>query len=173
MYSAPAVSTVLRRRCQRQVCLLFATWVALLLAPAFAAQAPPGLRQAAGNVAFEYGLMPAAALAGHLADHVESKMHGGPQGRTGSHLVVALFDKATGDRIVDAVVSVSITPLGASSVSKNLEPMTVDGLASYGGYVSLARPGVYRIRFEARRPGVAGVAWAEFEHRVAREGGGR
>ena len=58
-------------------------------------------------------------------------------------------------------------------VPQALEPMSIEGLPSYGGYVPVVRPGIYRIRFEARGVGIAGVASAEFEHRIAGEGGGR
>lgn len=58
-------------------------------------------------------------------------------------------------------------------MAKALEPMSIEDLPSYGGYVSVVRPGIYRIRFEARGPSIAGVASAEFEHRIARERDGR
>ena len=154
---------------------LFALVACLLLfsSPIVAAQPAHGVRQASGAVVFEYGLVPAVRVADHPSPHAESTMHGDPRGQSGSHIVVALFDKASGARISDATVEVRITPLGGAAVTKTLEPMTIEGLPSYGGYVSVVRAGIYRIRFEARAPSITGVASAEFEHRVSREGGGR
>ena len=47
--------------------------------------------------------------------------------------------------------------------------MAIANQPSFGGFFPLDVPGIYRIRFEVRRPGIAEVAAAEFEHRVSLE----
>lgn len=66
-------------------------------------------------------------------------------------------------------MTVHITLAGGPSVTKRLEPMTIPGQPGFGGFVSIGVPGIYKIRSEARRPGAAGSASAEFEHRVSPE----
>ena len=149
--------------------VLFAGW--LLATPVLAGQPAYGARQGSGDIEFQYDLMPSAIIAAH--EHGEPKMHGGARGQNDTHVLVALFERSTGARISDAIVHVTIGVRGGEAVSKKLELMMIDGLASYGGYVPVPQPGLYRIRFEARRPGVAVVAYAEFERRVTREGASR
>lgn len=50
------------------------------------------------------------------------------------------------------------------------EPMTIADQPSFGGFFSLGMPGIYRLRFEVRRPGIAQPASAEFEYRVSPQG---
>lgn len=121
--------------------------------------------QTVDGIAFHYGVVPAQRMREHTADHVERTMHGGPKGS--SHIVVALFDAATGDRIADARVRASVTPLGGAVMRKPLEPMTIAGAASFGNYFHMAAPGVYRIRVDVDRPGRPRTI-AEFEYRVQR-----
>ena len=97
----------------------------------------------------------------------------GAPSRSSTHLVVALFDRQSGARVADAEVEATVTLLGGASVRKRLQPMAIADQPSYGQFFSMSVPGLYRIRLEARRPGAAGVAYAEFEHRVAREGPSR
>jgi len=44
--------------------------------------------------------------------------------------------------------------------------MDIANLPSFGAFVPVGAPGIYKIRFEVKRPGVAGTASAEFEHRI-------
>jgi len=173
MFSYHVTTTFFGSTPRTGVLLAFVSCLVLVSSPIAAAQPAHGLREASGAVVFEYGWVPAARVADHPSQHAESTMHGGTRGQSGSHIVVALFDKASGARISDATVKVRITPLGGAPIAKALEPMSIEGLPSYGGYVPVVRPGIYRIRFEARGVGIAGVASAEFEHRIAGEGGGR
>ena len=148
-------------------------WLMALACSALAAQVEHAPRRSSGDIQFEYGLMPAAVVARHAKDHPERKMHGGAPSPSSTHLVVALFDRQSGARIADAEVEATLTLLGGASVRKRLEPMTIADQPSYGEFFSLGVPGLYRIRFEARRPGAPGVAYAEFEHRIGREGSSR
>ncbi len=85
-------------------------------------------------------------------------------------MVVALFDAAKGERIARAEVTATVSLLGGAAVTRRLEPMMIAGQPSFGGFFSLGAPGIYKLRFEARRPGVQDVASADFEHRVSPEG---
>ena len=87
-----------------------------------------------------------------------------------SHLVVALFDAAKGERIADAEVTATVMLLGGAPATKRLEPMAIANQPSFGRFFSLGMPGNYNLRFGARRPGVAEIASAEFEYRVSPEG---
>lgn len=131
-----------------------------------AAEQAHAIRQGTQGLAFHYGLVPAEVVLAHPKAHVEREMHGGAR-RGASHIVLALFE---GDkRIADADVTVHITLAGGPSVTRQLEPMTIAGQPGFGGFVSVGAPGIYTIRFEVRRPGVAGAASAAFEHRVSPE----
>jgi hypothetical protein len=128
-----------------------------------AADPAHALRQAtAQEVVFHYGVVPAAVVLAHPDKHPVREMHRGAAPQGASHLVAALFDAARGERIEDAEVTASAT--------KRLEPMAIANQPSFGGFFSLGAPGIYRLRFEARRPGVAEVASAEFEYRLSPEG---
>jgi hypothetical protein len=115
---------------------------------------------------FHFGITPAAIVQEHPAQHPERSMHGGVARNGGSHLVLALFDTATGRRIPDAVVHASVSSLGGATVTKRLEGMLIAGQPSFGGYFHVDAPGIYRIRFEASVSGYPGPATADFEHRV-------
>jgi hypothetical protein len=134
----------------------------LLAAPAYA-QPAHAVRQS-GELQFHFGVVPAELVLRHPGEHPERQMHGKGAPR-GSHLVVALFEAQAGKRVADAEVTAHVTLAGGPSVTKRLEPMRIAGQPSFGAYVPIGAPGVYRIRFEAKRPGAA-PATAEFEHRV-------
>jgi len=137
---------------------------------AFAADPAHALRQTGRDVVFHYGVVPAQVVLAHPDKHPEREMHGGAAPKGASHVVVALFDAAKGERIAQAQVTTTVSLLGGASVTKRLEPMMIANQPSFGGFFSLGAPGIYRLRFEARRPGVAEVASAEFEYRVSPEG---
>lgn len=137
-----------------------------LVASAAAAQGEHAARQT-GGLLFHYGLVPAEVVLAHPPAHTEREMHGGP-GRGESHIVLALFEAKDQTRIAIADVTVHITHRGSTRITR-LQPMTIAGQASFGGFVSVKTPGVYSIRFDVRRPGVPGTASAEFEHRVSPE----
>ncbi|MEO8144629.1 MAG: hypothetical protein ABI654_10475 [Betaproteobacteria bacterium] len=146
--------------------------VALLTAagPLPAAETANALRQTRDGVVFNYGVVPAERVLAHPDQHPERTMHGGVAPKGSSHLVVALSDAVNERRITEAEVTARVTLLGGTSVTKRLEPMAIANQQSFGGFFQLSVPGIYRIRFEVRRPGIADLAAAEFEHRVLPEG---
>jgi hypothetical protein len=152
----------------------FASWLSLLwllfAGQSLAADPAHALRQAGREVVFHYGVVPAQVVLAHPDKHPEREMHQGVAPKGASHLVVALFDAAKGERIARAEVTATVSLLGGPSVTKRLEPMTVADQPSFGGFFTLGMPGIYKLRFEARAPGIREAATAEFEYRVSPEG---
>jgi hypothetical protein len=144
--------------------------VSVLFGAPIAAEPVHALRGAGREVVFHYGVVPAQVVLSHPDKHPEREMHRGAAPRGASHLVVALFDAAKGERIAQAEVTATVSLLGGATVTKQLEPMTLAGQPSFGGFFVLGMPGIYKLRFEARRPGVPEVASAQFEYRVPPEG---
>jgi hypothetical protein len=83
------------------------------------------VRYAEGLVVY-FGAMPAEVVRGHPRAHPESQMHGrGHESPGEKHVVIALFDAATGARITDATVSARV--VGSAAPARALERMTVAG----------------------------------------------
>ncbi|MCO6411225.1 MAG: hypothetical protein J5I92_00645 [Thiogranum sp.] len=135
-----------------------------LNAVAVATDAPETF-QVVDGVAIYLGVMPAQIVQGHAREHEESKMHGGvPAGRYRDHLVVALFDDASGRRIEDAQVTAAVRELGMGLEWKTLEPMRIAEMTTYGNYFSMPGAGTYRIQLRISRPGHAQPIEAAFTH---------
>jgi hypothetical protein len=106
---------------------------------------------------------------GHPKDHAEQAMHGGvPSGRHSYHIVVAVFDAATGARIEDAAVEARVAEPGLAGSARQLEPMLIADTITYGNYFELSGDAPYRIDLSIRRPGSASPIKVEFtyEHRT-------
>jgi hypothetical protein len=111
------------------------------------------------------GVMPAAVLRAHPEPHHERKMHGGaPAGRDEYHILVAVFDQASGARIVDAMVEAEVAPLGLAGTRKTLEAMAVAGTVTYGNFFGLPRGDLYRIRLKITRHGSRQPVAVEFSY---------
>jgi len=64
---------------------------------------------------------------------VESKLHGGiPAACDNDHVIVALFDNASGKRIENAKVSAQVMELGLGPEWKTLGPIRIAGTITYG-----------------------------------------
>jgi hypothetical protein len=140
--------------------------VAILLSvmlTAGTAQADDGYR-AAGGLAVYFGVVPASVVRGHPPGHTEGTMHGGAeQGSHQKHLVVAVFDAATGARIENAQVVASIEGLGHVGRQRvELEPMAIAGTITYGGFVNFPGNDQYRIQVDITVPGRSGPVTVEF-----------
>lgn len=98
------------------------------------------------------GLLPAPMVQKFPKGSEEERMHGGPPGRERRyHLVAALFDSVTGSRIERADVRATLAPLGLGGADKHLEPMKIQGAASYGQYFNILENGQYTVTVTARR----------------------
>lgn len=131
-----------------------------VLNPIAAAAGAPENFQVVDGVAIYLGVMPAQLVQGHPA------MHGGvPARRYDDHVVVALFDNATGRRIEDAQVTAAVMELGLGSQWKTLEPMRIAEVVTYGNYFDMPREGAYSIQVRIRRPGHPQLIEVMFTHR--------
>jgi hypothetical protein len=118
--------------------------------------AVPGAVSAADDASFKtvaglvvyLGVLPAAIIQGHVKDHPEETMHGGiPRGPHAYHVMVAIFDAVTGERMEKATVQARVTPLGFATVTRELEPMVIAGTVTYGNYFTMRGADPYRIEF--------------------------
>jgi len=121
--------------------------LAMMLSPA---QAQGRLERS--GVTLYWGLVPAAVV---TDKHALAELHGGPPKGGGQvhHLVVALYDSASGRRIEDAVVRAQLSETGiVDEPAKYLLPMTVNDQASFGQVFGVAKDAPYRFRLWVRLP---------------------
>ena len=117
----------------------------------------------AGGMTVYVGLVPAAMLKSHLPTHTEREMHGGPpKGTHETHLTVAVFDTATGNRIEDATVYARISPLGFAGERKQLEPMRIADTTTYGQFFNFPGADRYTITVEVQKAGAAAPVRFDF-----------
>jgi hypothetical protein len=150
-----------------RIAIGFFTAAALLLASTGVVATTPVTQPATvDGVSIYLGVLPAAMVEGHPPGHPEAAMHGGvPRGKHRFHLLVGLFDAASGERITGARVEARVAEVGLAGTRRRLEPMVIAGTETYGGYFKLDGEGPFRIALEVRRPGEARVIRAEFEYR--------
>lgn len=104
------------------------------------------------GVVLYWGMVPAAVVS---QQHALQELHGRPPPGGGklNHLVVALFDSASGRRLDDAVVRAQLIETGvADAPAKYLTPMPMNGLASYGQVFGMVHEGPYRFRIVVELP---------------------
>jgi hypothetical protein len=141
-------------------------YVALSFLPTGLALAQSPFSKTVNGVTFYLGVMPAEIVRGHPKEHPESTMHGSPPKGSGSrHVVVALFDAKTGERITDAKLSARVEQLGLTADHKDLDPMQIAGTLSYGSFYTMPSGGIYKIRVIAKRKGESRRIEAEFDYR--------
>lgn len=111
------------------------------------------------------GVMPAQLIRGHAPTHTEASMHGGAPPAGDQHIVVAVFDKASGTRIENAEVTAVVSGLGHLGTTRvRLEPMQIAGTVTYGGFVPMSGNDRYTIAVEIRRPGTGSPEAAQFTY---------
>jgi len=118
--------------------------------------------QTVDGVSVYFGMVPAELVRGHPTEHPESTMHGGPPAG-GSHLVVAVFDARTRQRLANVTVRARVTGEGKLDLRKPLEPMMMGSAPSYGNYFTMTGAGPYRIEIEIGVPGKARPVRAVFK----------
>lgn len=151
----------------------FAPWrvaaSALVAGLALAASATDGraadyVKTVGGFALYVVGI-PAQIVRGHPRAHPEGAMHGGAaKGRDACHLVVAVFDAASGARVDDAQVSAGMEEPGLEPVAKRLEPLLIAGATSYGNDFAMPDAGPYRIDLRIARPGPGNAVDVTFTH---------
>jgi len=120
-----------------------------------------------GGIELYIGVIPAEVIQGRGSSE-ERRMHGGvPAGSNGYHLVVALFDQGSGDRITDAQVSAWVTVPGRAVVENPLESMKVADVVTFGNYFVLSDQTRNRISVRVQRAGKDPVN-ADFQYATGR-----
>ncbi|WP_024303449.1 hypothetical protein [Pseudogulbenkiania sp. MAI-1] len=138
----------------------------LLASTAVAAESNGGQHLLLGNVDVYYGVMPAALVSAHPESHSENAMHGGtPPSKYSYHLLVALFDHTTKQRITNARVTASVEEVGLASTQKKLEPMQIGRTTSYGAYFYMRSAGPYRVTLQVTQAGNHQPLTGQFEYR--------
>jgi len=121
--------------------------------------------QVVDGVAIYLGVSPAQILQGYTREKPESRMHKGvPSQAHRDHVIVALFDDATGQRIEDAKVTGNVMELGLGSEQKELESMTIADTVTYGNYFRMPGNDTYHIKLWIRLPDRSEVVEARFTH---------
>ncbi len=91
--------------------------------------------------------------------HVRTKL---PSGTDMYHVMLALFDRASGARITDAAVKARVAPLALGGPTRPLEPILVAGALTYCNYFRISPSDTTVIQAEIRWPGAARVVRARF-----------
>jgi hypothetical protein len=140
-------------------------WCALAMAPVALAHVSNESKPAAG-LTVELGIVPAETLRGRPEEDAVSKMHGGvPSGKSMYHVMVAIFDAKTGQRVTDAQVRARVEEVGLTREEKVLEPMKVADAVTFGNFFRMAGQGTFRITVQIRRPGTTSATEVQFEHK--------
>lgn len=139
-------------------------WLALAI-QAKAAAEDAQVKTAAGLTGY-LGVFPAELVKGPAPHSGEAPMHGRvPKGPHEFHLVIALFDAASGARISDALVTAKVSGLGLSGAQKTFEAMKIAETITYGAFFNLARD-IYTVRITVQRPGAKPVVMDfKYDHR--------
>jgi hypothetical protein len=119
----------------------------LMSASAFAQQQERMERQ---GVLLHWGLMSAEGLPQQIVE-----VHGGKPVNGGKvhHLVLALFDAKTGQRIDNAIIRAQLSEPGiVDGPAKYVPLMTMKDEASYGQVFGMVRDGPYRFKVKVKLP---------------------
>lgn len=142
---------------------ILAAGFALLSGIAGAQGGDPNVRHA-GGMDIYFGVMAAETVQHRGAGHVEMTMHAKAELQPyAKHVMIALFDSASGARISDARVLLKV----AGGPAVVLEPMPINGAMSYGNYMALPDRGANDVRVEIVRPGAHRAAVATFTYPLA------
>lgn len=138
----------------------------MLLAGLAAAHSESGQHRIVDGVEIYLGMMPTGMMHGYPRDRPESTMHGGvPTGPVIYHVVIALFDSKTGERLTAAEVKARVGEPGRSVEEKKLEPMVIENTVTYGNYFNMPGAGPFQIVVQIRMPNSTRTIEARFEHK--------
>jgi hypothetical protein len=107
-------------------------------------------QQSVDGMTIYLGVLPAQMISAR--GDTEADMHGGvPRGRHQYHLVLTVFDDATGERRDDLELVATVHSSGLAEQRRRLEAMEIAGTITYGGYFRLPPHDVpYRIDVQMR-----------------------
>lgn len=126
--------------------------VALLFVATTVWSAHGGYHKVVDGVSVYFAIVPAEMVRGHSREHPEGEMHGGVSVGE-SHIMVALFDDKTGERIVRTEITARVSGGQAASIEKRLDPMVIAGSLTYGNYFYLGGSGPYQVELRINVPG--------------------
>ena len=113
-----------------------------------------------------YGVIPAAVLRTFPKGSPEARAHARiPSGKHTYHLVVAVFEGDSMERVTDAQVTVRVKETGLGWIKKHLEPTTLNDAVTYCNYFTFYDHATYTLDIDVRRPGPTATVTAEFEYR--------
>lgn len=139
--------------------------VALGFAVLLAAPARADHSRSVGGHTVYLGVVPAEIVRGHDPGHPERLMHGGVHHRRGQyHVMVVIFEDASGKRVTDAHVVARVSEPGLAPLQKQLEPMAIAGAMSFGNYFSMGGPGPYSIKVAFELPTTKKKLETEFQY---------
>lgn len=98
-----------------------------------------------------YGILPAEMVE---LKELEPGTHMKPSSARGAgthHVVIALFDEATGKRLSNASVQARVEPLGGAVQEKTLEPMQIADTVTFGNFFRMDADMPYVIHLRIRR----------------------
>ena len=112
----------------------------------------PGMSQEFGGITVHLGVAPTDRLAAH--PELLPKGHPAPpSGKDMYHLLVAVFDNATGERITDARVEATVIPLGLAGRTKSMMPGAPAGMVTYCNFFRLTSGDSYVVKVGIRLKG--------------------
>lgn len=148
---------------KRLVCVVLAAMFVLIAGVSLAGHL--GRYKVEDGIGIYLGVMPTDLIAEHPLEHTELTMHGEvPLGEHHHHVLIALFETATGERITDAEVEANVREIGLAGQKKKLEPMTIAGALTYGNFFELRYRARYRISVQIQRPGSPRAIEADFDY---------
>ena len=112
------------------------------------------------------GVLPAAMVRGYLPHSPEATMHGGvPAGSHEHHIIIAIFDTATGQRVENAAVTMTVSATGQiGEHSVRLDPMAIAGTITYGAFVNFPGTDRYDIAVDITVPGRSNPVDVDFKY---------
>lgn len=119
---------------------------------AVARAAPTDQRMQNERITLYYGVVPAALSQAVLSAHPPAAdVHGTVRFAADTHhLVIALFDTPSGQRITQATVTVRHAPPRGEATTKVLEPMPLGDTLSFGATFVIAEGRDHRFRIDVR-----------------------
>ena len=140
--------------------ILFACTLAVFAAPVSGDHV--GQSITVDGMSVHLGLMPAEVLRQHPEWYPEHEQSEIPSGKDFYHVMLALFDNSTGERITNAVVEARVSPLGLSGPKRALVPTRVGDTTTYCNYFRLSPSDTYVIQAVVRRPDVSRASNVRF-----------
>jgi len=142
---------------------------ALALAASLAAPARAEHSKTVDGHTVYLGIVPAELVKGHEPGHLERDMHGGVPSRRGQyHVMVVIFETASGKRVTDASVIARVSEPGLAPMQKKLEPMVIAGAMSFGNYFPMGGLGPYSIKVTFELPTIKHKLETEFRYAAPR-----